>query len=147
MTDIAELVIKLTGPHPEWHACEAIAMLRAQAKEIADLHEMLAAESHAIDTLRNAIVRRDLDVARLEGEVRVAKEAATSFEARCVKLTVEIDYQATRYLSLAKHTTERVGTPKDWACAQCRPYSELLVDGFVCEWHKASNALAKLGGG
>jgi hypothetical protein len=29
----------------------------------------------------------------------------------------------------------------DWACAECRPESDVLVDGFVCCYHEARAAL------
>lgn len=37
------------------------------------------------------------------------------------------------YRALLSHRDE----PSDWACRQCRPHSEILVDGFVCTWHRA----------
>jgi len=33
------------------------------------------------------------------------------------------------------------GTLGDWTCKQCRPSSGILVDGFVCQFHKAEAAL------
>jgi hypothetical protein len=33
----------------------------------------------------------------------------------------------------------------DWACAECRPDSDMLVDGFVCVYHEARAALAPTG--
>lgn len=32
----------------------------------------------------------------------------------------------------------------DWACRQCRPNSEMLVDGFVCALHEADAIAARL---
>lgn len=30
-------------------------------------------------------------------------------------------------------------TPGDAACSRCLPYSELLIDGFVCWWHQGES--------
>ena len=27
--------------------------------------------------------------------------------------------------------------PKDWACKECVPFSDILKDGFQCKYHKA----------
>jgi hypothetical protein len=32
------------------------------------------------------------------------------------------------------------GTP-DWACKKCRPNSDLLIEGFMCAYHVAEEAL------
>lgn len=29
----------------------------------------------------------------------------------------------------------------DWACAECKPYSDMLVAGFQCAWHSALTIL------
>jgi hypothetical protein len=80
MTDIAELVRLLESPLPINHATHlhAAAALRAQAKEIAELRVVVEVDRQDGVAYRRMMAERDqlrLDVVRLEGEVRVAKEA------------------------------------------------------------------------
>lgn len=32
----------------------------------------------------------------------------------------------------------------DWACAQCKPHSDMIKDGFVCGYHRAEARLAPI---
>lgn len=31
----------------------------------------------------------------------------------------------------------RINDTGDWACIECRPQSDILIDGFRCVWHEA----------
>ena len=45
---------------------------------------------------------------------------------------------------LATYIVNRCGLPedqKDWACKQCHPESDILIDGFVCVYHEALASL------
>jgi hypothetical protein len=44
-------------------------------------------------------------------------------------------------LKLALEALEKHGVaPKDWACKECVPFSDILKDGFQCKYHEAITA-------
>jgi hypothetical protein len=47
-------------------------------------------------------------------------------------------------LKLALDALEKHGeAPKDWACKECVPFSDILKDGFQCKYHEAMTAIKK----
>jgi hypothetical protein len=45
--------------------------------------------------------------------------------------------EVTRLLSVIRGLLRYATAPGDWACAECRPYSDMLKDGFRCAYHEA----------
>ena len=41
---------------------------------------------------------------------------------------------------IQQHTSPTWGG--DWACVECRPESDMLIEGFRCSWHEAEHILA-----
>lgn len=33
----------------------------------------------------------------------------------------------------------------DWACVECKPHSDMLIDGFQCAYHKGKEFLGRYG--
>jgi len=50
-------------------------------------------------------------------------------------LLAEID----RLREVVVNLWKQADPPKDWACPRCRPESDMLVEGFVCAYHKAED--------
>ena len=46
---------------------------------------------------------------------------------------------------LVMRTGEPEGVARDWACRECRPNSDTLVDGFLCAWHAARALVSTIG--
>jgi hypothetical protein len=45
-------------------------------------------------------------------------------------------------LKMALEALEKHGVaPKDWACKECAPFSDMLKDGFQCKYHAAIAAI------
>ena len=51
-------------------------------------------------------------------------------------ITIEREALQTVLEALEKHGV----APKDWACKECVPFSDILKDGFQCKYHEAITA-------
>ena len=52
-------------------------------------------------------------------------------------ITIEKEKLEKVLAALEKHGV----APKDWACKECVPFSDILKDGFQCKYHEAITAI------
>lgn len=84
--------------------------------------------------LADATARADRNrdgVLELGEKLALTEHRLDRSEARCQKLE-----------ELLREAVDIGFGSKDWACKECRPYSECLIEGFVCPYHAARAALA-----
>lgn len=110
----------------------AMATIRQLEASNKALQEKLAAtERHVSDLQLNAQSNEEASyaqVARLVDERDVGKATIESLNLRVARL-VE-----------ALRKSEPAQVTKDWACVECHPESDCIVDGFKCWYHSALSA-------
>ena len=62
-----------------------------------------------------------------------AEAPANSERTAMTHITIEKEKLEQILEALEKHGV----APKDWACKECVPFSDILKDGFQCKYHKA----------
>ena len=121
-----------------WPDCQAEATLLATA---------LNAARAEVARMREAVSRiigpavEDAAAKRTERELLLDQTTRERDEARAevARLKAELD-DADRYLlQVGTGRWRNDGEPdsRDHACAQCVPHSDMLVEGFVCAFHRA----------
>jgi hypothetical protein len=105
-----------------------LAELRARLSESEQSRELTCQAGHILaDQIRT--LKSDIEGFRKwQRETEIERDAARASEQRLRSDLESARKWITRYVpeSFADH-----------ACAQCRPNSEILIEGFVCEFHKA----------
>lgn len=140
----------------EAHVSKAESHIAATYKERDSWREMYTSAESQL-----AKVRTDRDtMLRVHDEMEAERDAA---RAECERLRSDRDSYARsdfeRQLAEARADAERMRAvfdaaiaikPEhlkfhvngDWACAECRPHSDMLIDGFRCQQHALLNALS-----
>lgn len=125
----------------ERQRCELAEWQGAREHMVREIEQLKAMLTLQIETTQAWDKKRDGEIERLTSSLRKERK---SKDDNLVKAEGEIErlkvgLQSAQYW-IFWHSQDWQG---DWACVQCKPNSDMLIEGFVCAVHEAKKALGE----
>jgi hypothetical protein len=117
------------------------------AKENEQLRSILHGAIEAIEVLAVKSTDRGAQTFAFyeRDQIRTSLLRLTTFEAGAESAQAELDRARELIRDFVQWSFSHEHTHKDWACSECKPQSDMLVEGFKCAYHKAREFLSREG--